>query len=189
MSGIPNPTDIPRTIFAGDTLKFKVSNGDFPASGGWSYRLVLMSTSSKLTLAVSTADGDDHQVEVASTVTAAYATGEYNAVGYFSHSTSGRHSVDEGRVEIKADVAVATATDLRSHAKTSLDAIESVLESRASLDQMKFQLAGRSLERTPVEDLLKFRDYYRREVEKEERERRVGDGQSHSGRIRARFNN
>lgn len=188
MAGIPNPTSIPRSIVAGDTLKFKISNSDFLASAGWTYKLILTSKTARFGVYVSVASVDDHQVTIEESVTATWTAGEYEYQAYFEHSGGDRWTTDTGRFKVVYDVAGGNGNkDLRSHAKTALDAIESVLESRASLDQMKFQLAGRSLERTPVDDLLRFREYYRREVRAEERADKIADGKSTGGRIRVRF--
>ena len=188
MTGIPNPSSVPRRIIAGDTLKFKISNGDFLASSGWTYKIKFTSMTSSMGVYSSTADGDDHQMTISEATTDDWVAGEYVYQAYFVHTDGTRWTVDTGGFEVKYDVAGGSGNkDLRSHAKTALDAIESVLESRASLDQMKFQLAGRSLERTPVDDLLKFREYYRREVKAEERADKIADGKSTGGRIRVRF--
>ena len=188
MAGIPNPTSVPRSVVAGDTLKFKISNSDFLASGGWTYKIVFTSSASRFGIYSSVADSDNHQVTIEEAVTATWTAGEYEYQAYFEHTGGDRWTTDTGRFEVVYDVAGGSGNkDLRSHAKTALDAIESVLESRASLDQMKFQLAGRSLERTPVDDLLRFREYYRREVRAEERADKISDGKSTGGRIRVRF--
>ena len=190
MSGIPNPSNAPTKIAAGDTLKFKISDGNYPASDGWTYKFTISNSANLYGPRVSTADGDDHQIEVSETVTAGWVVGEYEYLGFFEHSGGDRLTVHEGRIEITLNPALTTATDLRSHAKKSLDALEAVMESRASLDQMKYQIAGRSLERMTAEDLMKWRDYYRKEVAQEDAlSTGPGSGSARSNRIRPRFTN
>ena len=63
-----------------------------------------------------------------------------------------------------------------SHAQTVLDAIEAVIENRASLDQQSYTIAGRRLDRMPIADLLMLRDRYKAEVFKEEVEARIAAG-------------
>jgi hypothetical protein len=73
--------------------------------------------------------------------------------------------LEEGQLEIIADLAgAAEGHDPRKHAEKVLAAIESVIESRASKDQMAYTINGRSLSRTPLADLLQLRATYRKEV-------------------------
>lgn len=73
--------------------------------------------------------------------------------------------VEEGQVRILEDlVSAAPGFDGRSHAEKVLEAIEAVIEGRASLDQSQYTINNRSLTRTPVADLLKLRNTYRAEV-------------------------
>lgn len=50
--------------------------------------------------------------------------------------------------------------DNSTHYERVLEAIEAVIEKRATLDQQKYEINGRALERMPIDDLLKLRDYY-----------------------------
>jgi hypothetical protein len=58
--------------------------------------------------------------------------------------------------------------DPRSHARKTLDAIEAVVEGRATKDQQAYTIGGRSLQRMPIKDLMYFRGVYRAEVYAEE---------------------
>lgn len=186
--GVPNPTESPTKIAAGDTLKFKISDGDFLASEGWSYSFILTNGTTHIGPIQSSADGDDHQITVVKGTTAGWTPAKYSYVGYFDHATLGRATLHRGNSEVTADAGAIGATDLRSHARTSLDAIEAVLETRATKDQLKYQIAGRSLERMTGEDLRAFRDYYLKAVAKEDATT-TGPGAktARSNRIRPRF--
>ena len=59
---------------------------------------------------------------------------------------------------------IAAGHDARSHVQRVLDAIEAVLEKRATLDQEQYRINNRELRRTPIADLLKLRDRYRGEL-------------------------
>lgn len=54
-----------------------------------------------------------------------------------------------------------------SHAQTVLAAIEAVIERRATVDQESYSIDGRSLSRTPLAELYKFRARYMDEVARE----------------------
>jgi len=94
--------------------------------------------------------------------------------------------VDSGTFEVVANRDAAT-TDPRSHVKITLDAIEAVIESRATKDQESYSINGRSLSRTPLKDLLMFRDKYKAEYLKEQRKESIANGRGHSGKIRVRL--
>lgn len=76
-----------------------------------------------------------------------------------------RTLIESGDLVVTPDpTAIEDGQDLRSHAKKVLDAIEAVLEKRATKDQESHTIAGRSLSRTPIADLLMLRDRYRAEL-------------------------
>jgi hypothetical protein len=183
---VPNPTTIPSEIFAGDTFKWKVSLSDFPASSGWTLKYVFTNGTDGEGPFSATADGDDHQMTVSAATTSAWTAGAYTFVAYVE-AGSDRVTIDEGAITVKADRSAGAAYDGRTHARTTLDAVEAVIENRATLDQMKYSIAGRSLDRMPVDDLLKFRAEYRKEVAQELREDRIKAGLGVNSKIRVRF--
>ena len=95
-------------------------------------------------------------------------------------------SVDEGRTEVVVNFANTNA-DVRSHAKKVLDAIEAVLENRASQDQMSYSIAGRSLSRMSIDDLMTFRNRYRAEYLREIKLARIKNKQDSGNTIKVRF--
>ena len=73
--------------------------------------------------------------------------------------------IEAGRLEVTPDITQASAGhDPRGHAEKVLAAVEAVLEGRATKDQAAYSINGRSLTLTPIMDLLKLRDRYKREV-------------------------
>lgn len=54
--------------------------------------------------------------------------------------------------------------DGRNHQERVLEAIEAVLERRATLDQERYRINNRELYRTPIPELLKLRDRYKAEL-------------------------
>ena len=142
--------------------------------------------SNKFTI-TATETSTDYIVEIASATTASYTAGEYNWYAFItSSSDSQRLSVDEGRTKLEINFANTNA-DSRTHAKKVLDAIEATLEGRASQDQMSYSIAGRSLSRMSIDDLLKFRDRYRAEHEKAIKKLRIKNEQDTGNTIKVRF--
>ena len=80
-----------------------------------------------------------------------------------------------------------TNNDLRTHAKKVLDAIEAVIEGRATIDQSSFSLGGRSLSRLSVDELMTFRDRYKAEYLKEVKLARIRNKQGSGNTIKVNF--
>jgi len=80
-----------------------------------------------------------------------------------------------------------TNNDLRSHAKKVLDAIEAVIEGRATIDQSSFSLGGRSLSRLSIDELMTFRDRYHAEYLKEVKLARIRNKQGSGNTIKVNF--
>lgn len=81
--------------------------------------------------------------------------------------------VGSGQITIMPDLAAAEAGyTAKTHAQRTLEAIEAVIEKRASMDQERYRINNRELYRTPIADLLKLRDLYRLEVAREQQAQR-----------------
>jgi hypothetical protein len=84
-------------------------------------------------------------------------------------SSSERLRLESGEWEVVQNISTDTSADPQSHARKVLTAIEAVIEGRASVDQSSYSIAGRSLSRMSIDELLLFRDRYRAEWLKEKR--------------------
>ncbi len=132
--------------------------------------------------------GESYIVEVASLTTEAYTAGRYRWQLYVVRTAdSERITVGSGSFEVKANRDTAT-TDPRSHVKKVLDAIEAVIESRATKDQESYTINGRSLSRTPIEKLLVLRDTYKIEYQRELAAEKIARGLGNPRRVGVRFN-
>jgi hypothetical protein len=140
----------------------------------------------KFTLTATEAN-DTYYIEAASSSTTGYAIGDYIWEAYITKaSDSNRVMVDSGRTTITQNLADTNA-DLRSHAKKVLDAIEAVIENRASMDQSSMSIAGRSLSRMSIDELMTFRDRYKAEYLKEIKLARIRNGQGTGNTPKVRF--
>jgi hypothetical protein len=181
----PIPSVEPTALTAGDTVQWTRSLAECPASAGWvlTYELRNATNAYSFTAAAS---GDDHAVVVTAAVTGVWTPGTYRLAGYATLGAE-RHEIFRGAVEVRANLAIAGATDDRSHVKRVLDAIEAVIADRATRDQQFYQIAGRSLQRTPMADLLVLRDRYRAEYERELAAARLARGERGRRVILTRF--
>ncbi|RIL03132.1 MAG: hypothetical protein DCC71_15485 [Proteobacteria bacterium] len=176
----------PTCLIAGDSVAWRRELADYPATGGWAVAYALRGPDS-LDLAA-TADGDAHVVELTAAASGALAAGRYLVAGFATLGAE-RATFYQGELELSPNPAsLAAGHDPRTHARRVLEAIEAVLEQRATRDQASFTLNGRALERWPIADLLAFRDRYRREVAGEEAAARLAAGLGNPRRtIRTRF--
>lgn len=179
---------IENLITAGDTLAFTTSVPDYPATDGWTlkYRLAPRAAGTAIDI-VASASGADYVVQVAASTTVNWATGFYTWTA-FVESGAERYTVDRGQLEIRpASSTLAAGTDGRTHARTVLDAIEAVIENRATVDQESYAINGRSLKRMPISDLLKLRQIYRAEVAGEEAAAKLAAGLGVARKVQVRL--
>lgn len=183
------PTTEPLSARAGDTWKWTRTLADYPASDGWTLKYRFKNAAGGFEV-VATASGADHAVSVAASTTAAYVAGDYNWIAWVEGGTSEKYTVDSGSITVESDYRGAAATvalDDRSHARKVLTAIEAVIERRATLDQMRYEIEGRSLERTPIADLLMLRQKYVAAVAAEDAAAKLAGGKAPGGKIQFRF--
>ena len=161
------PTTEPAKIVAGDLLQWKRTDlGTDYANGSYtlSYKARLEGTSAGSSVVITitaSASGDDYLVSVAAGTTVNYSTGVYRWQAYITrNSDSARLTIDSGTFEVLANRSINTS-DPRSHVKTMLDKIESILEGRADGDVAAYSINGRSLTKLGITDLLMWRDRYR----------------------------
>ena len=185
-------TSEPREIIQGDYTTWKKTeySDDYPnTSYTLSYKARLEGDGTTVITLTATNSGDDYLIVADADTTAAYTVGVYHWQLYITDSgdSSKRVTLDYGTFEIKPNKAAAT-TDPRTHAKIMLDKIESLLEGRADADVSTYSIQGRSLTKLSIDDLLKWRSFYRAEVKKEEQAERVRNGNGSGRLIKASFN-
>lgn len=181
------PTSEPSELRAGDTWQWTRSIPDFPASI-WTLKYRFKGAAGGFEI-VSAASGDDYAVTVLAATSAGYAAGDYGWVSWVE-SGSDKFTVDSGTSAVLPDyraTSAATALDDRSHAAKVLAAIEAVIEGRASKDQDAYEIAGRSLKRTPIQDLLRLRQHYKAEVASEAAAEAIRRGTGSGRRIQFRL--
>lgn len=152
---------LPAEIGAGVTFRASVCLPVYPATE-WGLSLI-MRGASQIDL-VANSDGENHSLHAAARETAGWLPGHYR---YELRVSDGSDviTVEAGEVRIAPDLSAQGAgVDSRDHVRKVLDAIEAVIENRASIDQQSYQINNRSLQRTPLSELLKLRSRYRAEL-------------------------
>jgi hypothetical protein len=163
------PEGEPLTLVAGDTWVWQRSDlsSDYPL-GLYTLNYSMQregDTAAPMTFAAFEI-GSIYKVIVAATTTVSKSAGNWRWVAYMVRSAdAARVAIGSGLFVVKPDPA--SAYDARSHAVKILAAIESLIEGRAASDVNSYSIAGRSLTKLSVDDLLRWRAYYKREVRRE----------------------
>lgn len=157
------------SLIAGDTLDFTKVVADYPANAGWvlKYRLVPRFTTpvqAPIELTATTVNTTDYRVQATPVATASWTPGAYNWFRWVEQPGQ-RQSLGSGQLLVQLNAAAAAqGADNRSQAQIALDAIDAVLANRATVDQQEYSIAGRSLKRMNVAELLKLRAYFKLQV-------------------------
>ena len=184
------PKEVPRSIVIGDLVQFKLTqfSTDYPNT---SHSMTFMARSGEganveFSIAASNS-GDDYLFSASSAATSAFTAGLYHyQIEVLETSSNNRLILDQGELDVTVDLDV-NAVDPRTHAEKMLQKIEAVLENRADADVSSYSIAGRSLTKMTPEELLTWRDNYRREVKAYRRQLDVKHGRKTSSTILMRF--
>ena len=157
---------------AGYTLTYAIR----PAAGG-----------ATVVTATGTVSGGEWRISLAATVTAAMASGRWYWSAYITRTADGaRVQVDDGEFLVEANRTV-SPEDTRSHAVKVLDAIEASIEGRAGDTVQSYTIGGRQINKMGADELIKWRNYYRAEVQAEIDAARLENGLPAQNTIQVRF--
>lgn len=186
------PQQEPETLVVGDRWVWKRPDlvSDYPtasyaltyefhidAGGGGSHKFTITATETT----------DAYIVEVDSSTTANYTADDYKWYAYITRSSdSERVAVDSGVSTLVPNYADTNA-DLRTHAKKVLDAVQAVIENRATIDQSSFSIAGRSLSRMSIDELHSLRDRYEAKYNKELQKAKIRNNKPTGNTIGVKF--
>ena len=177
----------PRSFTAGDTVIWKRNLSDYPASAAWVLSYTFNGPD-KYT-ATATASGDDFLITLTAAVTAVYLPGYYAWQGYVTKGTE-RYTIGTGSFAVVKNLTAlpsGVAYEARSHARKTYEAIQAVMENRATVDQQEYQIAGRMLKRFPIGDLIALFDKYSALVKSEDRAAAIANGTAKPNQLFVRF--
>lgn len=149
---------IPDIILAGATLQWEESIDNYTASETCTLKYTFINSSNKYTIS-SAPEDPIFTFDISSTVTANYAAGDY-AYQKYIEDENGIHIIGEGRITVKPFFAGQTTFDDRSHAEKMLEAIEALLENRATVLQSSMTFKNRALQYLTFDELIKAKNYY-----------------------------
>lgn len=132
----------------------------FPATDGWTLTYSFRGKELAQIDVESTADGSLHSFNVSSATTSAWIPGKYVGVAKVSDGSES-HTIWKGYLEVFPDLSQQDANfDTRSHAQKCLDAINTVLEGKATRDVLSTTIAGQSISRMSFSELLSAKAHY-----------------------------
>ena len=179
----------PLQIFAGDTLAWQINLPDYPASAGYTLNYRLINASGKIDI-TGAANGDIHQISVTATTSATYAAGSYDWQSYVTDESGERFTIKQGDMVINPNWAAQTAgLDTRSNAKQILDALEAawIVAATKRAFVMEYKIANRLMKFATRGEWIAELDYWKREVNREERAKKIAAGQPGGAKIYVRF--
>lgn len=175
---------IPSTIQAGDTLPLSASLSSYPASE-YQLSITLVGPASRYVISYA-ADGENHVATISALDSSEYGAGKYT---YHARVSKGdeRYTVETGTTTVKPDVSTKQSFDARHHVEKVLEAIEAVLEGKATQDHLSVTFNGRAITRYAPEQLLKWRSVYKQELKSIQKAERLKQGLSSGNKIMVRF--
>ena len=184
-----SPTVEPETIVVGDYIQWRrILGADYPNTE-YTMQYVARITaggSSEITL-VGTAYQSDYLFTVNSATSADFTPGFYHwQLEAIRNSDSNRIVLERGFFTAAPDLDV-NGSDPRTHAEIMLAKIKSLLEGKADADVANYSVAGRSLTKLSFDELIKARDYYQEEYNKEVTKQRIAKKQATGTTIKVRF--
>lgn len=180
------PTKEPEKLTQGDTWRWYKNLPDYLPADGWTLTYNLVNASDFETFSASDNGDGRHLVSVAKATTAGYTVGEYPSglIGYVDDGTT-RVTVYRGSFEVLSGPAA--ATDQRGHVRKVLDALEAVLESRATHDQLAVSIRGRSISRMTADELIGWYQRYQALYAQELARERQASGLNNHSKVLVRF--
>lgn len=187
---------VPDLIYAGDTVVFDVpsfkdaigtniDSGTFTLT--WYART---NTASEGATIVGTASGSGWRVTVSSATTAAFDAGLWTWQAIATYSST-QYTAGRGQFTVKAS-AVYTGTpgafDDRSRAEIDLSYVDAAIRTLSQGGMVQeYSIAGRSLRRYKMTELLELRSTLQNEVAMERRRERIRQGLGNPGLAKVRF--
>ena len=178
------PTQIPQTFNAGDTVRWTDSFDQYPAADGWVLNYQFINAENNFSV-TAVAQGNLFLSTIAAADSEELKSGEYRWRSTVSKEGE-RHTVGEGAITVKPYFSTQTF-DTRTSAKKALDNINAYLTDAKNLSASQYTIAGRTLQRYSVAELLKLKSRFETEVAREEAQEKLQAGLADPRRVLVRF--
>ena len=177
------PSQVPAVLQKGDFWAWKKPNlsTDYPlASYSLKYKFYLIDGSTASNFTIDATESNNEYI-ISTSSTTSQTAGDYRWDAIIKRTSDNVEVIIEDGYSTILDNAV------RSHAKIVFDSICAVIENRASIDQSSMSIAGRSLSRMSIDELLTFKDRYKAEWLKEVKMARIKNNEGSGNTIKVNF--
>lgn len=185
-----SPIREPETVVVGDYIQWRRTDlsSDYPNNAyTMTYVARITAGGANEIQLVGTAYGSDYLFTVNSATSANFTPGFYHwQLEALRQSDNNRIVIDRGFFTVVVDLDNNNA-DPRTHAEIMLGKIKSLLEGKADADVANYSIAGRSLTKLSFDELIKARDYYQEEYNKEVVSQRISKKQPTGATVKVRF--
>jgi len=184
------PEGEPTIVTVGDFIQWKRSDlvDDYPPASYTATYVARITGGGSNEIQLTGTDQTTHYL-----FTVPSADSDYFNPGYYHwqleivrNSDLERIVVDTGTFTAQVDLDV-NQSDPRTHAEIMVDKIESILEGRADSDVANYSIKDRSLTKLSIDELLRWRDYYRLEFRKEKTAQLIAKGETTGVTVKVRF--
>ncbi len=182
---IQTGTSPPTSFRAGDTVRWLSTYTSYPA-GTWEVTFYFSRPghSGDPIKAVATASGAQHSVTLTNAQTSRFGDGGWDWHARAVDQDDGAITIDEGRVTVRPDPAVAVD---KSFAEQALEALENSMKADLPTAQESFTIAGEEVSTMPLSQRMTLRNQFRAEVARERDHRRIREGGRRRGGYEVRI--
>jgi len=150
---------VPEKIISGFSYEFALDLPAYPPGEGWSVFLAIRLPGADAQKIEAVHNGSVYVFTISPSVSGALPGGIAAWQCSAERSDNERTLVDNGRMEIAPDL-MNNETDPRSKAEIMIDAIDAVLQDRATDGQAEIMYKERQLKYMSVNELLRLRSYF-----------------------------
>jgi hypothetical protein len=175
------------SIFQGETLNYSATLNGYSASEGWSLRLVLNPRAGGAVITLNTsADGDNHVLQVTAAVTATWAVGDY---GYQLYAIKGAevYFQREGQFKVRAGlIGSSGGIDTRSLAQKALDDANAALAAWSPTTR-RYKINGREMEFNSPAEIITIISHWTVAVQREQAGAAIAAGRPNPRKMQVRL--
>jgi len=175
------------SIVAGETLNYLAVTADYPASAGWAVTLYINPLAGGTATSVtSTAQGDDHLLQVAAATTANWTTGNCTWQTWVEKAGE-RYMLEEGVLRVRVSlISAAAGTDTRSQAQKALDDANAALAAWTPT-QKRYRIGGREMEFNAPADIISVISHWTAAVKREQGAQAMAAGRPNPRKLQVRM--
>jgi hypothetical protein len=170
------------TLVAGETLNYRATLAEYPASAGWQLTLYVNPRAGGVAQqVVSAPDGDSHLVQAGGATTATWAAGAY-AYEIWAALGAERYRLEAGQLQVQASlIGAAAGVDSRSPAQRLLDGLEAAYAAHVASGNAavgEYTIGNRTMKYRSLAELVLAIEAARRAVQSEADDARIAAGLS-----------